>query len=206
MHQGLHFLHEGQGLRPVNKWKFPEKINLVLLGRWAWNNENINLQGTGILPGQTGQGRAEQSCLGTPTGILVALCGRAELGRCQAIPPTSPCRGAGCGACLSYPSPTKGLQFGRQATKQEIKLLRAACQAMAAGLPAAQQAQELAKTQTPDRARTSWLQEHWIQPTTFPFLKTDLPTQASRPGRDTGNAHTLPGLRASSLLCDHNLG
>lgn len=48
--------------------------------------------------------------------------------------------------------------------------------------------------------QTSQLQDHWIQPTTFPFLKSDLPTQASRPGRDTGDAHTPLGLRASSAL------
>lgn len=54
--------------------------------------------------------------------------------------------------------------------------------------------------------RTSCPQGQWMQPTTSPFLKTDLPTQAPRLGRDTGNAHTPLALRSSSLLCDHKLG
>lgn len=54
--------------------------------------------------------------------------------------------------------------------------------------------------------RMSRLQDHWLQPTTFPFLKMDLPTEASRLERNTGNAHTPFVLRASALLCGHKLG
>lgn len=46
------FLCEGQSSHPVNGGNSRVR-ELLLLERWVWINENINLVGTGILPGLT---------------------------------------------------------------------------------------------------------------------------------------------------------
>lgn len=179
--------------------------SLVLLGGWVCNNENINLQRAGILPGQTGEGIAEQACFGTPTAILVVLCGWAELGRCRATSPHISVQKGWMRRLPVPPSPNKGsaIWTASHHTGDEIAqgcLAGCGCCLLSVCSTGAGAGKNPGTKLSYERAgsRTTG---------TVPFLKTDLPTQVSRPGRHTGNTHTPPGHRASPLLlCSHSLG